>query len=210
LACCCGAAYSIAEGEALAFKMGKRMVAANETPSGSRTRGGTGGFVVYDCAARALQAALVRPKGKLAHATKAVLRLTASRPCPPANAKWPTAGGVWAFEVIVPVAIAIEQQTWMEDAELATLWLPGAPAGRCKQCALGERTCVQVRNRLEMGAPPRAAEPRRAAATRAGGASAHAADGADADTSQTDTGRAAEWLRATGEKAEAPDFRSFV
>ena len=44
-----------------------------------------------------MQAALVRPKGKLAYASKAVLRVTASRPCAPASSRWPTAGGVWAF-----------------------------------------------------------------------------------------------------------------
>lgn len=67
-----GNAYSISEGEALAFKMGKRMLAAHE----GATARGKSGFLVYDCAARALQAALVRPKGKLASATKAVLRVT--------------------------------------------------------------------------------------------------------------------------------------
>lgn len=145
-------AYSIAEGEALPFRMGKRMLTTNEGAT-SRARG-KGGFLVYECAARALQAALVRPKGKLATATKAVLRVTASRPCAPPHSKWPTNGGVWAFEVIVPVSIAVEQQTWMEDRTLASLWLPASPPGLCKQCALGERVCVQVRNHLEMGQPP--------------------------------------------------------
>jgi hypothetical protein len=62
-----------------------------------------------------MQAALHKPKGKLAASTKAVLRVTASRQCAPEGARWPTRGGVWAFEVIVPVAIAIEQQAWMDD-----------------------------------------------------------------------------------------------
>ena len=148
-----GVAYSIAEGEALIFKIGKRMLAANEGAN-SQARG-KGGFLIYECAARALQAALVRPKGKLAHATKAVLRVTASRPCAPTQSKWPTSAGVWAFEMITPVAIALEQQTWMEDRSLAAMWLPASPPGLCKQCALGEKTCVQVRNHLEMGAPPK-------------------------------------------------------
>ena len=147
-----GIAYSIAEGEALPFKLGKRMLAANSGAAPNARA--MGGFVVYDCAARALQAALVRPKGKLAHASKAVLRVTASRECAPAHSRWPTEGGVWAFEMIMPTSIALEQQTWMEDRALASLWLPGAPSGMCKQCALGERTCVQVRSHLEMGAPP--------------------------------------------------------
>ena len=144
-----GQAYSISEGEALPFKLGKRIIASKEDAARGR-----GGFLLYECAARALQAALVRPKGKLATATKAVLRVTASRACAPADAKWPTAGGVWAYEVITPISIALESQTWMEDPSLASLWLPASPPGLCKQCALGERTCVQVRNRLEMGAPP--------------------------------------------------------
>ena len=49
-----------------------------------------------------------------------------SRPCAPEGARWPTRGGVWAFEVIVPVAIAIEQ-----------------------------RTCIQCRTHLEVGEVPR-------------------------------------------------------
>ena len=57
--------------------------------------------------------------------------------------------------MITPVAIALEQQTWMEDRSLAAMWLPASPPGLCKQCALGEKTCVQVRNHLEMGAPPK-------------------------------------------------------
>ena len=75
----------------------------------------------------------------------AVLRVTASRPVAPAQSKWPTAAGVWAFEVIVPVSLALEAQTWMEDRSLASLWLPASPPGLCKQCALGERVCVQTR-----------------------------------------------------------------
>ena len=147
-----GQPYSISEGEALHFCLGKRMIAGNDGAT-SRARAKSG-FLVYDCASRALQAALVRPRGRLASATKAVLRVTATRPCAPADAKWPTVGGVWAFEVIVPVSIALEQQTWMEDRSLASLWLPASPAGMCKQCALGERACVQVRNHLQMGQPP--------------------------------------------------------
>ena len=93
-----GQAYAISEGEALPFKLGKRLVASHVQAARGR-----GGFLLYECAARALQAALVRPRGKLASATKAVLRVTAARPCTPTDAKWPTAGGVWAYEVITPV-----------------------------------------------------------------------------------------------------------
>ena len=147
-----GQAYSICEGDALPFRLGKRMVAGNEAASaGSASRNG---FLVYECAARAMQAAVVRPKGRLASASKAVLRVTATRPCAPDAARWPTSGGMWAFEVIVPISIAIEQQTWMDDPSLASLWLPGSPPGLCKQCALGERTCVQVRTKLMVGQPP--------------------------------------------------------
>ena len=83
-----------------------------------------------------------------------MIRVTASRPCAPDESRWPTRGGVWAFEVIVPVAIAIEQQGWMEDRALAAMWLPASPPGLCKQCALGERVCIQIRNHLELGQPP--------------------------------------------------------
>ena len=179
-----GQPYSIMEGEALPFKLGKRMIAAHEAAT-SEARA-KGGFLVYDCAARALQSALVRPKGKLASATKAVLRVTATRPCAPLDSKWPTEGGVWAFEVIVPVAIALEQQTWMEDRSLATLWLPASPPGLCKQCALGERTCVQVRNHLQMGAPPpkpkaKAAGASKASAGKLTGAGSSAAANSEGD-----------------------------
>ena len=78
-----------------------------------------------------------------------------SRPCAPEGARWPTRGGVWAFEVIVPVAIAIEQQAWMDDEAFAANWLPSSPPGMCKQCALGERTCIQCRTHLEVGEVPR-------------------------------------------------------
>ena len=141
----------------------------------------------------ARQAALVRPKGRLAAAGKGVLRVTASRPCAPRTAHWPTAGGVWAFELLVPVAIAIEQQTWMDDPSLASLWLPASPPGMCKQCALGERTCVQVRNRLEMGAPP----PKKAAAK---------PPAADAPAPAEEDA----WAIASGEEAKEFDTRRFV
>lgn len=147
-----GQAYSITEGEAIAFVMGKRMLTSNEGLN-SRARRKTG-FLVYDCASRALQAALYKPRGRLATANKAVLRVTATRPCTPSEYEWPTEGGVWAFEVIVPVSIALEQQTWMEDKTLASMWLPASPPGHCRQCALGERVCIQIRNHLEMGEPP--------------------------------------------------------
>ena len=54
----------------------------------------------------------------------------------------------------MPLGIAIEQQAWMEERALASLWLPASPPGMCKQCALGERTCVQVRTKLMVGQPP--------------------------------------------------------
>ena len=104
---------------------------------------------------------LRRPRGRLAAAPKAVLRVRASKPCAPPGSQWPTVGGVWAFEVIVPVSIAIEVQTWMEDRRLKFMWLPDSPPGLCRQCAFGERVCVQTRNCMEVGAPPRPqAQPR--------------------------------------------------
>jgi len=148
-----GACYSIAEGEAVIFVMGKRMLTHNDGQT--RRARNKPGYLVYDCASRAMQAALHKPKGKLAASTKAVLRVTASRQCAPEGARWPTRGGVWAFEVIVPVAIAIEQQAWMDDEAFAANWLPSSPPGMCKQCALGERTCIQCRTHLEVGEVPR-------------------------------------------------------
>ena len=148
-----GACYSIAEGEAVIFVMGKRMLTHNDGQT--RRARKKPGYLVYDCASRAMQAALHKPKGKLAASTKAVLRVTVSRPCAPEGARWPTRGGVWAFEVIVPVAIAIEQQAWMDDEAFAANWLPSSPPGMCKQCALGERTCIQCRTHLEVGEVPR-------------------------------------------------------
>ena len=91
-----GGIYSIAEGEAVSFVIGKRMLVTHEPNPTARKKGG---FLVYECASRALQAALYRPRGRLASATKAVLRVRASRPCAPPSSRWPTAGGVWAFEV---------------------------------------------------------------------------------------------------------------
>lgn len=135
----------------MSFVIGKRMLVSHEPNPKARRKGG---FLVYECAARALQAALYRPRGRLASATKAVLRVRAARPCAPPSSQWPTVGGVWAFEVIIPESIALEHQTWMDDRSLAAMWLPASPPGLCRQCALGSRVCVQVRNSLEMGQPP--------------------------------------------------------
>ena len=72
----------------------------------------------------------------------------------------------------MPVSIALEQQTWMDKPSMASMWLPASPPGLCKQCALGERACVQIRNHLEMGQPPQfLRRPERAAV---GGSSAAA------------------------------------
>ena len=76
-----GACYSIAEGEAVIFVMGKRMLTHNDGQT--RRARKKPGYLVYDCASRAMQAALHKPKGKLAASTKAVLRVTVSRPCAP-------------------------------------------------------------------------------------------------------------------------------
>ena len=104
--------------------------------------------------------------------------MTVSRPVAPADYEWPTSNGTWAFEVLVPVSIAIEQQTWMEHRTMAAMWLPASPPGMCKQCALGERVCIQTRNRLDVGEPPR--RPRRRA-------SAHGAHGARTSPVPTST-----------------------
>ena len=54
----------------------------------------------------------------------------------------------------VQVALALERQAWMEDEACKRAWLPSKPAGQCKQCALGETTCVQTRNHPGLGETP--------------------------------------------------------
>ena len=43
----------------------------------------------------------------------------------------------------------------MEEKGQCLRWLPGSPPGLCRQCALADRVCVQVRTRHESGAPPK-------------------------------------------------------
>ena len=85
----------------------------------------------------------------------------------------------------------------MEDPSLASLWLPAAPPGMCKQGALGERTCVQVRNRLEMGAPPPKSKGGTPKASHAATTPVGLAGGAD------------EWAAAPSEPP-ALDVRAFI
>ena len=108
-----GQPYSISEGEALHFCLGKRMIAGNDGAT-SRARAKS------DSSCTTAQAVRCRPRwsGRAAASPRRP-RLSCESPPrglrAPADAKWPTVGGVWAFEVIVPVSIALEQQTWMED-----------------------------------------------------------------------------------------------
>ena len=38
---------------------------------------------------------------------------------------------------------------------MAKHWRPLVPPGHCRHCALGEKTCTQLRNRAELGEFPR-------------------------------------------------------
>lgn len=91
------------------------------------------------------QEIVCRRKGKLAHAHLGVLRVRASRECPPSGAEWPTPIGRWAFKVMVPIAVALERQSWMEKEKNSKTWLPNSQPGLCRQCALGDRSCVHLR-----------------------------------------------------------------
>ena len=145
-----GRCYSIQEGESVHFTLGKRMLVDHLQPSLTRPKCG---FMVYDCAARALKSTAGQRKGRLAAAQIGVLRVRARQPCAPVDAMWPTPSGVWAFRVIVPVAVALEQQTWMEEVPGASTWCPATLAGHCEQCAMRDVTCVQVRDALSPRAP---------------------------------------------------------
>ena len=112
--------------------------------------------------AAALRMALKRPsaicRGAVADAAQLALPVDGAKGGAVAKAhpslRVQSADGAWAFETMTPLSIALEQQAWMDDASLSSCWMPDQPPGLCKQCALGERVCLQVRNRLEMGAPP--------------------------------------------------------
>ncbi len=146
-----GRCYSIQEGESVHFTLGKRMLVDHLQPSLTRPKCG---FMVYDCAARALKSTVGQRKGRLAAAHIGVLRVRARQPCAPADAMWPTPSGVWAFRVIVPVAVALEQQTWMEEVPGASTWCPATLSGHCEQCAMRDVTCVQARDALSSRASP--------------------------------------------------------
>lgn len=111
-----GRFYSVSRGLGLQFVLGKRMVSEHlEPPPG--TQGGASlppaarGFVVYDCVARALAAAIVgRRGGRLAAAPVAVLRVSARGECAPPAATWPAPNGAWAFRVVTPEGLALERQ----------------------------------------------------------------------------------------------------
>ena len=156
------------EGEPLEFTLGKRMLC--EQSSGPRRAG----FLAYDCAARALLEAMCATTSdplresarRLGGGTVAVLRMRATRPCAPPHEQWPTASGVWAFQVLQPVAVALEKQEWMSYEKCCDRWLPTTTPGLCRACALDERTCVQARNAAPVGEPP-ARAPARAVAVAA-------------------------------------------
>jgi hypothetical protein len=162
--------FMLKEGEPVEFILGKRMLC--EQNSGPRREG----FLVYDCAARALLEAMcastsnpLRESGRRlgGGGAVAVLRVRATRPCAPKHEQWPTSSGVWAFSVLQPVAVALEKQEWMSYEKCCDRWLPTTQPGLCRVCAMDERTCVQVRNAAPVGEPPARAAARAAAAAAA-------------------------------------------
>ena len=107
-----GRYYSIEHGLALQYVLGKRMVCSQLEPLHVR-RGEVevpAGFLVYDCAARALVEAMSRPSGRLAASHIAVIRVHARHECAQAGASWPTADGTWVFGVVTPEGVALERQ----------------------------------------------------------------------------------------------------
>ena len=158
-------------GEPIEYVLGKRML-CEHVPGPHRKQG----FLVYDCAARALLEALctrasspLREGGRrLGCGNVAVLRLRATRPCAPDGEAWPTRRGVWAFGVLHPVAVALEKQQWMSYDRCCERWLPTTTSGLCRACALDDKCCVQLRNQAPVGEPPaHPAAARAAAAARA-------------------------------------------
>jgi hypothetical protein len=111
-----GRYFSVSRGLGLQFILGKRMVSEHlEPPAGERGKADpppvTRGFLVYECAARALAAAVVgRRSGKLAAAPVAVLRVSGRGECAPPSASWPSPDGAWAFRVLIPEGVALERQ----------------------------------------------------------------------------------------------------
>ncbi|KAL3908075.1 MAG: hypothetical protein SGPRY_009937, partial [Prymnesium sp.] len=153
--------FSIEDGQAVEFVIGKRMMCAMQAEPPRKV-----GYLVYDCVARALQQCVLRPKGRLTAAPLAMLTawgeedhrssgyrglqmLTTwdayysgadcfgqvSQPCAPRASRWPTESGVWAFKVRHS-GLSIEHQSWME---LEKQWRPTSAPGLCRQCALAER-----------------------------------------------------------------------
>lgn len=64
--------FSIEDGQAVEFVIGKRMMCAMQAEPPRKV-----GYLVYDCVARALQQCVLRPKGRLTAAPLAVLRVQA-------------------------------------------------------------------------------------------------------------------------------------
>jgi len=114
------------------------------------------GFLVFDCAARALQHAIthVTPGSRMRAAQHGVLRVRVKGEVAPKGVEWPTPKGAWAFRVCIPVDVAVERQGWMDDARQRGKWLPACPPGLCRACAMG-KTCIQMRAKREVGAPPK-------------------------------------------------------
>ena len=136
-----GKYYSMGESVPVNFVIGKRMVCEQL----SQDRAPKLGFLVFDCAARALEHAIER-RGRHPLSHIAGLRVRVREPRAPSTSHWPTNNGSWAFRVMTPEAIALEWQTWMAEEREGINWLPNRASGHCRQCALGDKTCVQARN----------------------------------------------------------------
>jgi hypothetical protein len=111
-----GRFYSVSRGLGLQFILGKRMVSQHlDPPPGlhgvAAPPPAVCGFLVYDCAARALAAVIgSRRGGRLAAAPVVVLRVSARGECTPPAATWPSPDGAWAFRVVIPEGVALERQ----------------------------------------------------------------------------------------------------
>ncbi len=136
-----GKYYSLGQGTAVQYYIGRRMV-CEQLPPGEVPKLG---FLVFDCAARALEHAIER-RGRFPLAHVAVLRVRVKEPRAPASARWPTQNGAWAFRILTPEAVAVEWQAWMADEREGVYWQPNRPAGHCRQCALGDKSCIHARN----------------------------------------------------------------
>ena len=157
-----GRVVSIEEGTRLEYIMGKRMLcdqrqgevrrhalweAAGLPSAPTDRRWGPAprqkeahGFLVFDCAARALQHAIthVTPGSRMRAAQHGVLRVRVKGEVAPKGVEWPTAKGAWAFRVCILVDVAVERQVDGRPRQRGK-WLPACPPGSAARARWGRR-----------------------------------------------------------------------